>query len=70
MTRKIIQTTLGDLIAALSEELERTQNGRQEVHKSVAYMLGDLLNHRSGCFKARNYQVIESMSAMDTRLSF
>lgn len=70
MTRKIIRTTLGDLIAALSEDLERTQHRQQEVHKSVAYMLGDLLNHRSGCFKARNYQAIESMSAMDARLSF
>jgi hypothetical protein len=70
MTRKIIRTTLGDLIAALSEDLERTQHKQQEVYKSVAYMLGDLLTHRSGGFKARNYQVIESMSAMDTRLSF
>jgi len=70
MTRKIIRTTLGDLIAVLSEDLERAQHGQQEVYKSVAYMLGDLLNHRSGCFKARNYQVIESMSAMDTGLSF
>jgi hypothetical protein len=70
MTGKIIRTTVGDLIAALSEDLERTQHRQQEVYKSVAYMLGDLLNHRSGCFKARNYQVIESMSAMDTRLSF
>jgi hypothetical protein len=70
MTRKIIRTTLGDLIAALSEDLERTQHRQQEVYKSVAYMLGDLLNHRSGGFKARNYQVIESMLAMDTRLSF
>ena len=70
MTRKIIRTTLGDLIAALSEDLERTQHGQQEVHKSVAYMLGDLLNHRSGCFKARNYQAIESMSAYGYKAQF
>ena len=70
MTRKIIQTTLGDLIAALSEELERTQHRQQEAYKTVAYMLGDLLENRSGCFRARNYQVIESMTAIDTGLSY
>jgi hypothetical protein len=63
MNRKIIKTTLGDLIAALSEEVERTQNERHEVYTSVAFALGDLLDNRSGCFKAQNFQVIESMTA-------
>jgi hypothetical protein len=42
--RKIIKTTLGDLIAALTEEAVLVAEDKNEVNTLVADMLGDLLS--------------------------
>jgi len=65
MTKEIIETNLGDLIVALSEEMDPATNQRQEVYNVVAYLLADLFHNRSGRFKAKNYEAIESMSDDD-----
>ena len=70
MTKEIIETTLGDLIVALSEEADWATDQRQEVYNVVAYLLADLFHNRSGRFKAKNYQAIKSMSDVDNALSW
>jgi hypothetical protein len=42
---KVIHTTLGDLIAALTEEAFLVAEDQNEVNALVADMLSDLLNH-------------------------
>jgi hypothetical protein len=68
MTKEIIETTLGDLIAALSEEMDRATNHGQEFYDVVAYLLADLFHNHSGRFKAKNYRVIKSMRDVDKAL--
>ncbi|HWH76565.1 MAG TPA: hypothetical protein VNT76_04305 [Candidatus Binatus sp.] len=70
MNKEIIKTTLGDLIAALSDEMGQATNRRQEDYNVVAYLLADLLHKRSGRFKARNYEAIESMREINHALSW
>ena len=70
MTKEIIETSLGDLIVALSEEMDRATNQRQEVANVVAYLLADLFHTRSGRFKAKNYEAINSMSDVDNALAW
>lgn len=70
MTKEIIETTLGDLIVALSEEMDWATNQRQEVYNGVAYLLADLFHNRSGRFKVKNYEAIKSMSDVDNALSW
>jgi hypothetical protein len=43
--RRVIHTTLGDLIAALTEEAFLVAEDQNEVNLLVADMLSDLLNH-------------------------
>jgi hypothetical protein len=62
---EIIETNLGDLIVALSEEMGQPTNQRQEVYNVVAYLLADLFQNCSGRFKAKNYEAIKSMSDDD-----
>ncbi len=69
MTNEIIETTLGDLIVALSEEMDRATNHGQEFYDVVAYVLADLFHNHSGRFKAQNYQAIKSMRDVDKALS-
>jgi hypothetical protein len=40
-----METTLGDLIVALTEETNRLVRNEKDAHVLVAYMLLDLLNH-------------------------
>ncbi len=42
---EIIQTTLGDLIVALTEETARFFPDEEDSYKIVAYILSDLLNN-------------------------
>ena len=70
MTKEIIETTLGDLIVALSEEMDWARNQPQEVYNVVALSLADLFHNRSGRFKAKNFQAIKSMSDVDNALSW
>jgi hypothetical protein len=70
MSTEIIETTLGDLIVALSEEMDWATNQRQEAYNLVAYLLADLFHNCSGCFKAQNYEAIKSMSDVDNVLSW
>ena len=42
--REILQTTLGDLIVAITEEASRHAHDRRETYRLVAYVLSDLLN--------------------------
>lgn len=70
MTKEIIEITLSDLVAALSEEMDWTTNQKQEVYNVVAYVLADLFHNRSGRFKAKNYEAIKSMSDVDNALSW
>ena len=42
-----METTLGDLIVALTEETTRLVRNEKEAHVLVAYMLLDLLNPRT-----------------------
>jgi len=70
MTKEIIETTLGDLIVALSEEMDWARNQQQEVYNIVALSLADLFHNRSGRFKAKNFQAIKSMSDVDNALSW
>jgi hypothetical protein len=41
----IVETTLGDLIVALTEEADRLVGDKKEANILVAYMLWDLFNH-------------------------
>jgi len=68
MTKEIIETTLGDLIVALSEEMDRATNHGQEFYDVVAYLLADLFHNHSGRFKTKNYQAIKSMKDVDKAL--
>jgi hypothetical protein len=43
--KRVIHTTLGDLIAALTEEAFVVAEDENEVNALVADMLSDLLNH-------------------------
>jgi hypothetical protein len=43
--KSVIHTTLGDLIAALTEEAFLVAESQNEVNALVADMLSDLLNH-------------------------
>lgn len=70
MTMEIIETNLGDLIVALSEEMDQATNQRQEVYNVVAYLLADLFHNQSGRFKAKNYEAIKSMSDDDNPRSW
>ncbi len=70
MAKEIIETTLGDLIVALSEEMDRATNHGQEFYDVVAYLLADLFHNHSGHFKAKNYQAIKSMSDVEYALSW
>jgi hypothetical protein len=65
MANVIIETTLGDLIVALSEEMDQATNQPQKVDNVVAYLLADLFHNRSGRFKAKNYEAIKSMNDVD-----
>ena len=69
MTKEIIETTLGDLIVALSEEMDWARNQRQEVCNVIAYLLADLFHNRSGRFKVKNLAAIKAMSDADNALS-
>ena len=70
MTKKIIETTLGDLIVALSDEMGRVTKQRQEVPNVVAYLLDALIHNRSGRFKVQNYETIKSMNDIDNALTW
>lgn len=70
MTKVVIETTLGDLIAALSEEMDQATYERQEVYNVVAVLLADLFQNCSGRFKAKNYEAIKSMSDDDNGFSW
>jgi hypothetical protein len=41
----IVETTLGDLIVALTEEADRLVGDKKEANILVAYILWDLFNH-------------------------
>lgn len=42
---EILETTLGDLIVAITEEASRHARDRREAYTLVAYILSDLLNN-------------------------
>jgi len=62
MTKEIIETTLGDLIVALTDETGQVTDHRQQTYNLVAYILADLFRNRSGCFKGQNFEIIRAMS--------
>lgn len=47
--RRIIKTTLGDLVAALTEEAFLVAKDENEANALVADMLSDLLTHSGTC---------------------
>lgn len=47
--RRIIKTTLGDLVAALTEEAFLVAEDENEANALVADMLSDLLTHSGTC---------------------
>lgn len=65
MSRDIIETTLGDLIVALTEEASQVVHHKQEIYKVVSYMLNDLLLKRSVRFKS---QPVEAEKQWETSL--
>ena len=70
MAKEIIETNLGDLIVALSEEMDWARNQPREVYNVVALSLADLFNNCSGRFKAKNFAAIKSMSDVDPALAW
>jgi len=62
MTKEIIETTLGDLIVALTDETGQVTDHQQEIYNLVAYILADLFRNRSGDCKGQNYEAIRAMS--------
>jgi len=42
---EILETTLGDLIVAITEEVSKHARGARETYTLVAYILSDLLNN-------------------------
>jgi len=61
MTKETIETALGDLIVALTDETGQMTGERQEIYNLVAYILADLFRNRSGCFRDQNYEAIRAM---------
>lgn len=70
MSKKVVETTLGSLIVALTDETAQATDVRQEIYHLVAYLLADLFHNRSGRFKAQNYQAIKSISDVDHALAW
>ena len=70
MSEAIVETTLGALIVALTDETVRATRDRQEIYNLVAYLLADLFHNRSGRFKAKNFEAIKFMMDADDALSW
>ena len=62
MSEAIVETTLGDLIAALTDETLQATRDRQEIYNVVAYLLADLFDNKSGRFRAKNLEAIRAMN--------
>jgi hypothetical protein len=52
MDREILETTLGDLIVALTEEAAPFVHDEKEAYNVVAFMLMHLLNNSAASFRA------------------
>ena len=62
MSETIVETTLGALIVALTDETVHATRDRQEIYNVVAYLLADLFHNKSGRFRAKNFEAINSMN--------
>lgn len=58
--REILETTLGDLIVALTDETAPFVRGEREVHRVVAYILADLLYNSGKTITNRPVSVREN----------
>lgn len=54
-TQELTETTLGDLIVALTEEASHYIHDEKEVNKVVAFMLTHLLNPAGAASRTRTY---------------
>lgn len=54
-TEEIIETTLGDLIVALTEVATSVARDEKEGHKMVAFLLMDLLNSSGMSLRRRQF---------------
>jgi hypothetical protein len=70
MSETIVETALGALIVALTDETVHTMRDRQEIDNIVAYLLTDLVHNKSGRFRAKNFDAIKSMNDACDALSW
>lgn len=54
--KETIETTLGELIATLTEEAAALIDDERDVHNTVAFMLTHLLNNRSAASRSERYR--------------
>lgn len=70
MSKTVVETTLGALIVALTDEAVRVTHEGKITYNMVAYLLADLLRHQSGCFRAKNFAAIKAMTRLSDALSW
>jgi hypothetical protein len=54
-TRETTETTLGSLIAALTDETSQFVRDEKEIYQVVAFMLAHLLNHSDTASRRSRY---------------
>ena len=70
MNKTVVETTLGALIVALTDETVRATHDRKKAYNLVAYLLADLLRHQSDRVRGKNSAAIKSMTAVGDGLSW
>ena len=61
MNKTIVETTLGALIVALTDETLRTTRNRKKAYNLVAYLVADLFRHQSGRVRGKNSAAIKTL---------